>query len=112
MNLKLPPVYAPLYRVPEEARKNSPEMFGYEQMRENASRRFYLPVEVAQHVATGIALETPYPDAVKLAVMKQIASEEKITLTQLLIFLSWAARRAQHTGRLCGTRTALKKRQR
>lgn len=89
-----PRVYAPLFGVPSYAEK-LPDFYSYEHMRKDATRHFYMQVKVAETVATEIALKTPFPDGVKLAVMKQIANEKMITLRQLLILLSWAARRAQ-----------------
>lgn len=95
-----PRIYAPLYVMPSVARTHGGVMHNYEHMRRSSARPFYMTVNLKPEVAVSLAEQSPCPDGVRLAVMKQLANENRITLTQLRVFLGWAARRAQHTGRL------------
>lgn len=95
-----PRIYAPLFGVPFSAQARSDVLYSYEHMRRSSARPFYMTVNLKPEVAVSLAEQSPYPDGVKLAVMKQLANEKLVTLTQLRIFLGWAARRSQHTGRL------------
>ena len=92
--------HAPLYRVPAEASQGSPVIYDYALHQEYASRiHGYVKVRIALPVALSMAAASPYPDGVKVGVMKQISNNSEVTLQQMRILLGWAARRAQHTGR-------------
>jgi hypothetical protein len=45
--------------------------------------------------ALALAALSPYPDGVKIGVMKQIANTKEITLEQMRFLLGWAARKSQ-----------------
>lgn len=69
---------------------------GYEDMRFQASRMSaYTPVRVSLDVALKLAEQAPYPRAVKVGIMTQIANNKYVTLRQMQILLGWAADRAQ-----------------
>lgn len=96
-----PRIYAPLYEVPASERESGFIFGSYETMRAEANRLTgYVKTKISTEVALNLADRSPYPEGVKLAVRKQLANENEITLSQMRIFLGWAARRAQHTGRL------------
>jgi len=93
-------LYAPLYPCPSAS--DSPVIYDYARHQEYSSQlRGYVKIKLAGDVAFTLAANSPYPDAVKVGVMKQLANPgTEITLEQTRILLGWAARRAQHTGRL------------
>jgi hypothetical protein len=78
------------------AEEDSPLFWDYEHMRRSAGQLPYYPkIRLAEDVALGIASKTPYPAAVRVAVMKQLAISRVITLSQLRILLGWSAQKAQ-----------------
>ena len=89
-------LYSPLYRVPASESKNSRTVFDCDALRRNASRiDFFVKIDVDTDVALKLAEMSPYPAAVKLGVMKQVANNKAVTLRQMKILLGWAADRAQ-----------------
>lgn len=79
---------------------DSPVIFDYDRMLAHASHLTgYVKIKLDVRAALELARLTPYPDGVKVGIMKQVANAGEITLEQTRIMLGWAARRAQHTGR-------------
>lgn len=86
--------YAPLYQCPN--RPDSPVIWSYDIMRTNASiLQGYLKIKLDVNSALGLAAKSPYPDGVKVGVMKQVTNANEITLEQTRIMLGWAAQKAQ-----------------
>jgi hypothetical protein len=92
--------YAPFYCVPRSKAENSPVIFDYDDYRRNENRMSaYAKVRLTEDVASALAELSPYPNGVYVGLMKQVANTRTITLRQMSILLSWAAQRAQQTGR-------------
>ena len=90
-------IYADFYRCPAKA--ESPVIYDYSRHQLAAGRLSpFAKVRLSEEAAGYLAARSPYPDGVKLGVMKQVANNREITLSQMRILLGWAARRAQHTG--------------
>jgi len=94
-----PRTYAPFYAMPASEREGGFSLASYERMKAASAHPGYFKVKVSQDIALSMARQSPYPDGVKVGIMKQIANNREITLEQMRIILGYAARRAQHTGR-------------
>lgn len=72
------------------------ETLGYDYLRSHASQlRGRVKIKVDVRAALALADLSPYPQSVKLGVMKQVSNTREITLEQMRILLGWAAQRAQ-----------------
>jgi len=89
-----PRTYAPFYAMPASEREGGFPLASYERMKEASAYPGYIKVKVSRHAALGLAAKSPYPDGVKLAMMKQIAVLGTVTLEQCRILLTYAANRA------------------
>lgn len=58
----------------------------------------YVKIKVDVRAALALAAKSPYPDGVRLAVMKQVSNTKEITLEQLRILFGWSARKSQAQG--------------
>ena len=85
--------------LPGITAKGGPVAWDYEKFRVSSSLVYYMKVKLALPVAQELAAGSPYPDAVNVGMMKQVANDGVVTLEQMRILLGWAARRSQHTGR-------------
>jgi hypothetical protein len=94
--------YAPLYECPTSP--DSPVIYSYDHMARQASQLTgYIKIKMKLNVGLALAAKSPYPEAVKIGMMKMFSNAQgkghDLTLEQARIMLGWAARRAQHTGR-------------
>lgn len=70
--------------------------FGYDYLKHHASQLTgYVKIKMNLKSALALAALSPYPDGVKIGVMKQIANTKEITLEQMRFLLGWAARKSQ-----------------
>lgn len=90
-----PRVYAPFYAMPASEREGGFVLASYERMKRSSAYPGYFTVNLSMDTAFALAAKSSHPAGVKLAVMKQVANTGSVTLAQMNIFLSWAARRAQ-----------------
>lgn len=79
---------------------DGPPIFTCDNLREQASNLYgYHKVKLDIRSALELARMSPYPDGVKVAMMKQVANYSEITLEQARILLGWAARKSQASSR-------------
>lgn len=75
--------------------QGSPVILNYNLMKQNSGRTSYFKVRLPLNIALYLADRSPFPNSAKLGVMQQFAMTKDVSLAQLQIILSWAARKAQ-----------------